>query len=145
VGELPLGRIDRASGKAGRVSITLSDLSYRQTGAGRRRWPYGEFGSDFIEALHAQLPRPRRQGLLRAKLSCPSCETSFEGAPVEVVTVGVRLDLGRVPPLGAEVEMPGIRCPRCGRPVVRIDDAAVDSDLSDAVIDAWRSVGLDEP
>jgi hypothetical protein len=38
--------------------------------------------------------------------------------------------------------MPGITCPSCHRALTRIDDRAVASDLSDALIDAFTVASL---
>jgi hypothetical protein len=38
--------------------------------------------------------------------------------------------------------MPGQGCPGCSRPVVRIDDRDLGSNVSDALIDAFNVVGL---
>jgi hypothetical protein len=66
----------------------------------------------------------------------------LDGSPPEAVTVAVELELPAIPPLGIEVQMPGIRCPGCGPNLVRLDDRNVESDLSDALIDALSSAGL---
>ena len=84
--EDPVGRLGPIVGRAGNVSVTLTDLSYRETSKGRR-FPYAEFGSDFIAALHGALTGPRRQGLVRSKLVCPRCESSLEGIAVGPVAV----------------------------------------------------------
>ena len=48
------------TGRKGDVRVTLTDMSYRQTSKGPR-YPYADFGSDFIDALHKALPAPGRR------------------------------------------------------------------------------------
>jgi hypothetical protein len=50
--------------------------------------------------------------------------------------------LKKVPPIHLDIEMPGLTCSRCGRPMVMIDDRDVVSDLSDALIAAFNSAGI---
>jgi hypothetical protein len=116
-------------------------LSFRQTSTGRL-YPYADFGSDFIEPLHKALVAPRRRGLFRSTLVCPSCGSSLEGIPVEPVPVTTEIALTRIPPVRVDLEMPWIKCPACDRSLVRIDDRGVDSDLSDALIDAFTAASL---
>jgi uncharacterized protein (UPF0212 family) len=138
-----LRRAEVATGRARDVGVTITGLTFKERPDGRRRWPYGEFGGDFIVALHEKLPKPARRGLLRGSPVCPFCGSSFDGVTVEAVKISAQLDLRQIPPLTVDVEIPGRRCPRCGRPVTRMDDTAVAADLSDAVIAAFRSQGLD--
>jgi hypothetical protein len=137
----PFERLGPISGRARDVSVTVTDLSFRQTGSGRQ-YPYPDFGSEFIEAIHKALLAPRRKGLLRSTLACPSCESSLEGLTAGPVSVSTEIALTRIPPVRVEIEMPGLRCPGCGRSLVRIDERSVDSDLSDALIDAFASASL---
>ena len=139
--EDPLGRLGPITGRAGDVSVTLTDMSFRQTSSGRR-FPYPDFGSDFIAALHGALVVPRRQGLVRSKLVCPDCQSSLESVAVERVVVMTEIDLTRIPPIRADLEMPGLTCPRCHRALVMIGDRAVASNLSDALIDAFTGAGV---
>jgi hypothetical protein len=117
----------------GSVIATLTGLSYRDTSRGRR-YPYGEFGQNFIEALHSALPGFRRTGLLRQGRACASCGSSFDGIPVGTVAAAVDVVMKRIPPIHVDVEMPGITCPSCGRAATMISDRGVQSDLSDALI-----------
>jgi ribosomal protein L34E len=139
--EDPLGRLGPITGRAGDVSVTLTDLSFRQTSTGRR-FQYPEFGPDFIAALHGSLVAPKRQGLVRSKLVCPSCESFLEGIAVERVAVTTEIALTRIPPVRVELEMPGMTCPGCHRSLVMIGDRAVASELSDALIDAFKGAGI---
>ena len=139
--EDPIGRLGPIVGRAGNVSVTLTDLSYRETSKGRR-FPYGEFGPDFIAALHGALAGPRRKGLVRSTLVCPGCESSLEGIAVGPVAVTTEVALTRIPPVRVDLEMPGMTCPGCRRSLVMIGDRAVASDLSDALIDAFKSAGV---
>jgi hypothetical protein len=139
--DVPVERLEPISGRAHGVSVRLTDLTVRQTTSGRR-YPYSDFGTDFIEALNRALVTPRRRGLIRSKLVCPSCEASLEGVPVATVPVTTEIALARIPPILVDLEMPGLECPGCHRALVNIDDRAVESDLSDALIDAFKSVGL---
>ena len=139
--EEPIGRLGPIVGRAGDVSVTLTDLSYRETSKGRR-FPYGEFGPDVIAALHEALTGPRRQGLVRSKLVCPRCESSLEGIAVGPVAVTTEVALTRIPPVRVDLEMPGMTCPGCRRSLVMIGDRAVQSDLSDALIDAFTNAGM---
>ena len=136
-----LGRLGPISGRAGDVSVTLTDLSYRQASEGRR-FPYPDFGSDFIAALHGALVAPRRQGLVRSKLVCPSCESSLEGIAVERVAVTTEIALTRIPPVHVDLEMPGMTCAGCHHTLVMIGDRAVASNVSDALIDALKGAGV---
>lgn len=136
-----VGRLGPVTGHARDVSVTLTDLSFRQTSTGRR-YPYPDFGSDFITALHEALVGPRRKGLLRSTRVCPSCETSLEGIAVASVPANTEVVLGRVPPIRVDVEMPGLRCPGCDRSLVMIGDRGVASYLSDALIDAFNAAAM---
>jgi len=137
-----LGRLGEVSGRARDISVTLTGLSVRQTTTGRR-YPYPEFGEGFIDALHKALPAPRHRGLLRTSIVCPTCETSLEGLPGAIVTATTQLSFSQIPPVRVEVAMPGITCPGCMAPLVRTDDKALESDLSDALIDAFNSAGIE--
>jgi hypothetical protein len=139
--DVPVGRLGAVTGRAREVSVKLTDLSFRQTSTGRR-YPYPDFGSDFIEALHRALVAPRRRGLVRSTLVCPWCDSSLEGIVVEPVPVTTEIALTRIPPVRVDLEMPGIKCPGCDRSLVMIDDRAVASDLSDALIDAFTAGSL---
>ena len=136
-----LGRLGPISGRAGDVSVTLTDLSFRQAGS-EKRYPYPDFGSEFIEALHKSLLAPRRKGLLRSTLVCPACEASLEGVAAGPVSISTEIALTRIPPVRVELEMPGLKCPGCARSLVMIGDRDVASDLSDALIDAIASASL---
>jgi hypothetical protein len=139
--EEPIGRLGPIVGRAGDVSVTLTGLSYRETSKGR--WfPYGEFGPDFIASLHRALTGPRHKGLVRSRLVCPGCESTLEGMAVGRIAVTTEVALTRIPPVRVDLEMPGMTCPGCRRPLVMIDDRAVQSNLSDALIDAFRSAGV---
>lgn len=137
----PVGRLGPIVGRAGDVRVTLTDLSYRETSKGRR-FPYPDFGSEFIEALHRALTGPRRQGLVRSKLVCPACESPLEGIAVGPVAVTTEIVLARIPPVRVDVEMPGMSCPGCRRSLVMVGDRAVASNLSDALIDAFKGAGV---
>ena len=138
-----LDRLGAVNGRARDVSVTLTGLSFRQTSA-RRRYPYPDFGSGFIEALNKALPAPRHRGLFfRSTIVCPGCETSLEGIPADRVAVATQLAFTRIPPIRVDVEMPGITCPGCMTPLVRTDDRAIESDLSDAVIAAFTAAGIE--
>ena len=139
--DIPLGRLDLITGRAGDISVTLTDLSFREKGT-ERRYPYPDFGSDFIQALHKSLVAPRRKGFLRSTLVCPSCETSLEGLATGPVSVSTEIPLKRIPPIRVDLEMPGLKCPGCGRALVMIDDRDIASDFSDALIDAFASASL---
>jgi hypothetical protein len=70
------------------------------------------------------------------------CATSLDGIPGTQVGMAVDVALSRIPPISVEVEMPGIRCPGCARSLVSIDDRAIASDLSDALIAAFKTAGI---
>ena len=139
--EDPVERLGPIVGHAGDVGVTLSDLSVRQTSTGRR-FPYPDFGSDFIAALHGSLVGPKRQGLVRSKLVCPDCQASLEGIAAEPVAVTTEIALTRIPPVRVDLKMPGMTCPGCQRSLVMIGDRAVASNLSDALIDAFDGAGV---
>ncbi len=139
--DVPLARLGPISGRKNDVGVTLTDLSFRQTSTGRR-YPYPDFGSDFIEALHKALAAPRHRGLVRSTLVCPSCEASLDGIAVGRVNVATPVDLKRIPPIRVEVEMPGMTCPGCALTLVRVDDREVESGLSDALIAAFDAAGV---
>ena len=128
-------------GQSQQVKVTLTGLSFRQTSKGLR-YAYPDFGSDFIQALHKQLVGPRRRGLIRSTLLCPSCERSLDGLAVGRVAVETDVDLSRIPAIHLDLEMPGMVCPGCDRRLVMIDDRNVQSDLSDALIDAFNQSGM---
>ncbi len=136
--DVPLGRLGPVSGRANRVSVTLTGLSFRQAGHARR-YPYDDFGPDFIAALHDGLTPPHRGGILRSKLACPWCDAPVDGDAVGQISVAIDVALARIAPVRVELEMPGIRCPRCDRPLVMIDDRSIDSDVSDALIAAFAA------
>ena len=137
----PVERFGPVAGEAHGIRLMLTGLSFRQTEKGPR-YAYGDFGSDFISKLHEGLTAPRRRGLLRSTLLCPWCDHALDGIAPETVAAAVEVDLRKIPPIEVEVEMPGYTCPGCGRQPVRIDDRDVQSDLSDALIDAFGQVGL---
>ena len=104
----PLGPL---AGRSRDVAVTVTGLTSLQTSKGTH-YPYPEFGSDFVDALHRELPAPRRRGILRSRV-CPICGTSLDGIPGTQVDVTVNVALSRIPPIRVDVEMPGIRCPGC--------------------------------
>jgi hypothetical protein len=139
--DVVIGRLDPISSQTHDVTVTLTDLSFVQTSRGRR-YAYPDFGSDFIEALHKALVGPRRRGLFRSTPVCAWCEASLDGVVRHSVTVATDVVLTKVPPIHVDLDMPGLTCSRCGRPMVMIDDRAVASDLSGALIAAFNSAGL---
>ena len=139
--DAPLEQLDAISGRSGEVRVTLTGQSYRTTTKGRR-YPYGEFGQEFIGALHEALVGPRRRGLLRSTLVCPACERPLDEGSVSPVTVTPDLQLRNIPVIHVEVEMPGRVCPGCARRLVNIHDRNFESELSDALIDAFNQAGI---
>jgi len=135
-----IGQFDPVSGRAHDIGVTLTGLSFRLK-RGERRYPYADFGSDLIDALHKGLPVPRRRGLLRSTLVCPSCGSPLEAAAIGPVPVTTELVLKKIPPIRIELEMAGWRCPACDRALVKFD-RDVASDLSFALMDAFATVGL---
>jgi len=138
---VPLGRLGPLRGSARDVSVTLTGLSYRASSAGPR-YPYPDFGSDFIEALHKSLTAPVRRGFLWSTLACPWCDSRLDAATVGQVSLNFEMSLKRIPPIQVEIEMPGVPCPACGRSLVMIDDSTIDAHLSDALLKAFASVGF---
>ncbi len=135
----PIGEIPRLTGRAGDVSVAISPMPFRETEKGRR-FAYPEFPPDFLEELYKKLSAPRRQGLFRSKLICPTCETGLDAIVVGRAAVAINATLKRIPsPMRVEVEMPGLVCPGCHQSLVRMDDRNVQSDLSDALIDAFNA------
>src|SRR4051812_48587140 len=133
----PVGPV---AGRVRDVHVTLTGLTTRDTSKGTQ-YPYAEFGSDFIDALHRELRATRRRGIFRSRV-CPMCETSLDGVPGTQVEVTANVALPRIAPIRVDVEMPGIRCPGCARSLVSTDDRAIDSDLSDALIAAFKMAGI---
>jgi hypothetical protein len=136
-----LGRLDPISGRAGEVCVTLTGMTFRETNRGRR-FPYPDFGSDFIGPLHDGLISPRRRGLLGFGSACAWCNAPLDRVPRQPVTASADVVLKRVPPIRVDVEMPGLVCPACSRAMVMINDRTVESDLSDALIAAFDSVAI---
>jgi hypothetical protein len=139
--DVPLGRLGPVTGRAGDITVTLTDLSFLEMSTGRR-YPYPEFGSDFIEALHRSLTGPEHRGLIRQTLRCPSCESPLDGIVVGPVQVATELAFQRIAPVRLDLNIPGITCPGCGQALVMIDDPSVDSDVSDALIDAFAAAAF---
>ena len=129
------------SGRSELVTVTLTGLTARPTSKGPR-YVYGNFGSDFMQALHKRLVGPKRRGLLRSKLHCPKCDRSLDETQVRPVAVAADVELSRVPPIHLEIEMPGWECEGCGRRIVMIHDRNIQSTLTDALIDAFNRAGL---
>ena len=134
-------RLEPISGNAEQVRVILTGLTVRHTTKGPR-YPYGNFGSDFLEALHKRLIGPKHRGLLRSTLLCPSCERSLTDVVVLQVLVGADVELSKVPLIHVDVEMPGWVCPGCSRRLVMIHDRNIQSDLTDALVDAFNRAGL---
>lgn len=128
-------------GRSADVTVELTNLTYRDTPEGRR-FPYGEFGPDFIARLHSELPTLRFKGLIRRRPICAACETDLTDVPELPTSTSVEVALGRIPPIQVAVEMPGITCPSCGRRMVGVNDHDVASELSNALIAAFDAVGL---
>jgi len=139
--DIPIEQFGPINGQAQQVRVTLTGLSFRQTSAGRR-YAYPDFGSDFIDALYKQLEGPNRRGWIRSTFLCPSCGRSLDGVPTGQVAVATDLVLSRIPAFHLDLEMPGMICPGCDRRLVMIDDRDLQSDLSDALIDAFNQAGL---
>ena len=89
-----IGRLGPINGRAGTVSVTLTDLSFRQTSGGKR-FAYPDFGSDFIDALHKVLVGPRYRGW-RWSPVCPWCETSLDDIAPERVVLATDVVLARI-------------------------------------------------
>jgi hypothetical protein len=134
-------RFEPVTGQAHDITVTLTNLSYRDTGS-EKKYAYGEFGPDFIVALYDALPAPRRRGLLRSTLICPVCDAALDANAIQPVKVVAEVALRKVPPIGVDLEMPGLKCPSCDRSLVKSYDRDLQSDLSDALIDAFATVGL---
>ena len=133
--------IGRVKGRAGSVTVFLDGLTFRETDAGRR-FPYPDFGSQFIEALHRRLVVPRRRGLLRSTLACSSCDASLTGVAPQPIGIATEVDLGTIAPIQVDLALPGLVCPRCRAQMAGIHDRAVESDLSDALIAAFDAAGM---
>ena len=136
-----LGRLDEIRGRAGDVTVILHGLTVRDTPEGRR-FPYGDFTAQFLQALHERLTKPRGGGVFRPGISCRSCRTKLDERWTRPVGVATEVALGRIPPIQVDLAMPGIVCPSCGTQMVRMHDRNVESDLSDALIAAFDSVAL---
>lgn len=141
MGDVRIEQLGPVAGEAHGIRVMLTGMSFRPTDKGPR-WPYGEFGPEFLQQLHAGLTAPRRRGLFRPTPLCPWCDHSLEGISPETVAVAVDVDLRKIPPIQVDVEMPGYVCPSCQKEPVRIDDRSVQSDLSDALISAFVQAGL---
>ena len=132
---------DASEGPAADVTVEISGLSVRETVKGLR-YPYGNFGAEFLDALHKGLIAPARKGLIRSTRVCRVCGADVSAVAEGPTAASVDVTLGRVPPIHLEIVMPGLTCPNCQRKMVRIDDADVASDLSFALMAAFESVGL---
>jgi hypothetical protein len=144
LGRLPpiRGRASDASeGPAADVSVEITNLSFRETSKGKR-YPYGEFGSELLDALHKQLVGPGRRGFIRSTRVCRRCDTDLTPVPEQLTAVAVDVALRSIPPIHLEIVMPGLTCPSCHLRMVRIDDRDIASDLSFALMAAFQSVGF---
>lgn len=101
-------------GRAGDLEVRVQSLPCRVDELGRRRYPWRDFGCEFLEELGRRLP-PFEQ--VRAALP--------EG------TLAVELHLGNQAPIQVELR---------GRPPT---SRRFDSDLADALIEAFRSAQLE--
>jgi hypothetical protein len=137
-----IGQIPRLTGRAGEISVAISPMPFRETPKGRR-YPYADFGADFMDAFYPSLPAARLHGLFRVKLVCPTCDVRLDDATVGRVAFAVEVALKRIPsPIRVDVEMPGVICPRCGRSLIDLDDRTLRGHLGDALIDAFEAGGI---
>jgi hypothetical protein len=136
-----LRQLDAIRGQAGDVHVVLRGVTCREAGKGLR-YPYPEFGAELIEALHRNLVAPRHRGLLRSTLACPACSTRLDGAPIQSIGIATEVALRSIPPVQCDLAIPGLFCPGCRMQLVRVDDRKVDSNLSDALIAAFKSAGI---
>jgi ribosomal protein S27AE len=136
-----LGQVPPITGAKHESSVTLTGMSFRMK-KGERHFPYSEFGSEFIGALHKQLPKPTHRGLNRWTPVCPACGTSLAAAGVQQTRASVNIALRTIPAIRVDVDMPGRTCPACGHAVVLIGDRDIASDVSDALIEAFQSEAI---
>lgn len=142
LGRLPPVRgraADASPAAAADVRVEITGLTYRDTSKGKR-YPYGEFGSEFLDALHKQLVPPGRKGLIRSTRVCRSCDADLNNLNEGPTAVAVDVALRPIPPIHLEIVMPGLTCPQCQLRMVRIDDRDIASDLSFALMAAFESV-----
>lgn len=135
-------QLEAIRGRAGAVHVVLTGLTCRETSRGRR-YPYPEFGAELIEALHRKLVAPRRCGLIRSTPACPRCATRLGGVANQQIGIATEVSLRSMPPVQLDLAIPGLFCPGCRTQLVRLDDRTVDSNLSDALIAAFTSAGIE--
>jgi DNA-directed RNA polymerase subunit RPC12/RpoP len=136
-------RLASIRGRAGAVTVVLTGLTVLDGPDGPRRLPYPAFPTEFLEALRGRLVSPRRRGLLRSGIACPSCGAALHDGASQPVGVATEVWLRDLEPVQVDLAVPGIVCPRCRMQVVRVDDPQLASDLGDAVNAAFRKAEVD--
>jgi uncharacterized protein with PIN domain len=103
-------------------------------------YPYSGWSNEVREGIIAALPAAMIAPL--HGLRCRVCEQPLDRDAVEPGEVSVRVPLSQAPPLLATVQVPVLRCAKCGvEQVVLNDDLA--SDLFDAVDAAFEDAGVE--
>lgn len=125
-------------GRKGEVGARFERLPYHVKD-GKPRFAHGEFGSELIDALYRVMP-PEPKRLLFGAGKCQKCGTRLPDQP-RPHFFELRLEINGLEPINLTVELPAVACPACGTEH-RTGERDVESDLSDAMIAAFKEAGL---
>ena len=131
-----------ASGTHGNVTVNLFDLSYAVCPqCGSKAFVHAEFPAEVLFPLTSAVPHATAKGFRTKEWSCVACRARIDPSQERVETFAVPLNLEGRYQFRAELMLPAVTCDACGRNQVAADERALDSDLADALIAAFDSVG----
>ncbi len=132
---------ERTEGRAGAVFVSLSDFPYLTCpSCGSKAFVHAEFPASLLFPLDDSLPFAAK-GPHRGQSECVSCAQPLDASPSNVVSIAVRPRVDDLYEIPITIQAPGFTCRACGTTQLAGKPRAVASDLADALIAAFESIG----
>ena len=139
-----LSIIRSLSGRHGQVEVIFRDLPTLFCGqeGHPRRFANPDFGIYLIDAVFWRKEVPLgRPGFWWVKVKCYECGKAIHKEPVRQSEVAGLISIGDLPEFGIRIRGPVADCPLCGSTQLWATNE-VGTDVSDAMVDAFRQAGL---
>ena len=120
--ELQPTAIDRMSGTAGRVEVTLFGMPGLACPQNHeKRYIDPDFGDELAGVVSGKIPKTSMKGFVSRRHSCSNCGAPLEPAVAQTGTVAIPLELRKGGPFRLEIRVPLLRCPSCDHEQVTQD------------------------
>jgi hypothetical protein len=103
---------------------------------------YPDFGAELIEEVFKGIPTWKTQGVLNRHALCGSCGSPIDESREEPSTFQIPINLRDEYRFHLEITAPARKCASCGLSQVEARDRAFSSEVADAMIAAFKQVGL---